>query len=82
MKDRVYLTDTSISLFIIKNSQDRNSHWARNCIQELMKRPWRGAAYWLITHGLLRLLSYRTQHHQTRNGSSHKRIGPLSSVTN
>lgn len=28
-----------------------------------MQRPWRGAASWLAPHGLLRLLSYRTQDH-------------------
>jgi hypothetical protein len=34
--------------------------------QELMQRPWRDAAYWLAPHGLLSLLSYRTQDHQPR----------------
>jgi hypothetical protein len=31
-----------------------------------MQRPWRDAAYWLAPHGLLSLLSYRTQDHQPR----------------
>jgi hypothetical protein len=31
--------------------------------QELMQRPWRGAAFWLAPHGLLSLLSYRIQDH-------------------
>jgi len=30
-----------------------------------------GAAYWLAYHGLLSLLSYRTQHHQPRDGTTH-----------
>jgi hypothetical protein len=35
--------------------------------QELIERLWRGAAYWLAYHhGLLCLLSYRTQNFQSR----------------
>jgi hypothetical protein len=37
--------------FHIKSSSwkevDRNSKWAGTGMQELMKKPWRGAAYWL-----------------------------------
>ena len=29
--------------------------------QELIQRLWRSAAYWLVPHGLLSLLSYSTQ---------------------
>jgi len=58
MERRVYLAYTSTMLFIIKGTQDRNSHG-----QELMQRPWRGAAYWFTPHGLLSLPSYRTQDH-------------------
>ena len=29
------------------------------------------AAYWLVPHGLLSLLSYRTQDHQLRDGTTH-----------
>jgi hypothetical protein len=29
--------------------------------QELMQRPWRDVLYWLVSPGLLSLLSYRTQ---------------------
>ena len=39
--------------------------------QELMQRPWRGAAYWLVPHGMINLCSYRTQDHQPRDGPSH-----------
>jgi hypothetical protein len=28
-----------------------------------MQRPWKGAAYWLASHGLLSLLSHGTQDH-------------------
>ena len=43
-----------------------------------MKKPWRGAAYWLVPHGLLSLLSYRTQDHLPRGDISHHGIVPLS----
>jgi hypothetical protein len=29
--------------------------------QELMQRPWRDVLYWLVSPGLLSLLSYRTK---------------------
>jgi hypothetical protein len=44
--ERVCLTYTSTALFIIEGSQDRNSHRVSSSWkQELMQRPWRGAAY-------------------------------------
>ena len=39
--------------------------------QELMQRPWRNAAYWIASPGLLSLLSYRTQGYQPRDGTTH-----------
>jgi hypothetical protein len=53
-EERVYSAYTSTLLFIIKGSQDRNSHRAGTWRQELMQRPWRDAAYWLAS-----LLSYK-----------------------
>ena len=47
-----------------------------------MQRPWKGAAYWLALHGLLSLLSYRTQDHQPRDGTAHSELGPPLSITN
>jgi hypothetical protein len=44
--------------------------------QELMQRLQRGAAYWLLRHGLLNLLSSKTQDYQPRNGTTHKGLGP------
>ena len=42
---------------------------------ELMQRPWRNAVYyWLAPHGLLSLLSYRTQVHQPRDGTPHQSL--------
>jgi hypothetical protein len=39
--------------FITKGSQDRNSSRAGIWRQELMQRPWRGAAYWLSSRDLV-----------------------------
>jgi hypothetical protein len=50
--------------------------------QELMQRPWRGAAYSLALHGLLSLLSYRLLDHQSRDGITHNGLGPPLSITN
>lgn len=51
-------------------------------MQELIQRPRRGAAYWLVLHGLHSLLPDRTQAHQSRGGPTHNALGPPSSVTN
>jgi hypothetical protein len=75
-KERVYSADTSTLLFITKGSQDRNSHQKLKVRQELMPRSWRGAAYWLIPHGFLSPLSYKTQDHQPRNRTNHNELGP------
>ena len=50
---------------------------ARTWRQELMQRSRRGAAYGLALHGLLSLLSYRTQDHQPRAGTTHNGLDPL-----
>jgi hypothetical protein len=47
-----------------------------------MQMPLRGADYWLAFHGLLSLLSYRTQGQQPRDGPTHSCLGPPPSVTN
>jgi hypothetical protein len=67
----VYLAYTSTSLFIIKGSQDRNSNRTGTWRQELMQKPSRGAAYRLVPHGLLSLLSYKPHDYQPRNGTTH-----------
>ena len=36
-----------------------------------------GAAYWLAPHGLFSLLSYRTQDHQPRGGTTHQGLCSL-----
>jgi uncharacterized protein Veg len=51
-EERVYLAYTYTSLFIIEGGQDRNSSRAGAWRQELMQRPWRGAA------DLLTLIAY------------------------
>ena len=59
-----------------------HSHRAGTWRQELMQKPWRGAAYWLAYHGLLSLLSYRTQDNQPRDGTTHHKLVPPLSITN
>jgi len=75
-EERVYSAYTSTLLFITKGSQDRNSHRAGTWRQELIQRPWKVAAYWLASPGLLSLLSYRTQDYQPRDGTTHNMLGP------
>jgi hypothetical protein len=70
-EERVYSTYTSTLLFITKGSQDRNSHRAGTWRQELMQRSWMDVTYWLASPGLLGLLSYRSQGHQYRDGTTH-----------
>ena len=48
-EERVYLVYT----FIIEASQDRYSNRTGAWRQELMQRPWRGAAYWLAQPAFL-----------------------------
>ena len=45
--------------------------------QELVQRPWRDVLYWLISTGLLSMLSYRTQDYQPRDGTTHNGPSPL-----
>jgi hypothetical protein len=39
-------------------------------------------AYWLAPHGLLSLLSYGTQDHQPRDGTTRGELGPPPSISN
>ena len=63
---RVYLAFSSI----IKSIEVRNSSRAGTWRQQLMQKPWRGAAYWCAQRSLLSLLSYRTQEDQSRDGTT------------
>ena len=81
-KERVYSAYISTLPFITKGSQDRNSSRTGIWKQELMQTPWRGAANWLASPDLLSLLSYRTQDHQPRDGTTHYGLGPLLLITN
>jgi hypothetical protein len=56
-KSRDCLAYTSMLLFIIKGSRNRNSSWAGICRQQLIQRSWRITNYWLICYGFLSLLS-------------------------
>jgi hypothetical protein len=54
----------------------RNSERAGTWRQELMQKPWRDAAYWLVCASLLvQLLSYRTQD-PAQNSTTHNGLGP------
>jgi hypothetical protein len=48
----------------------------------MMQRPWRGAAYWLVSRGFLSLLSCRTQDHQAKDATTHNGQGPPHLITN
>jgi len=54
-EEKVYSAYTSISLFIIEGSQDRNSNRSGSWKQELMWKPWR-----VLLTGLLSLHFYGT----------------------
>jgi len=41
-----------------------------------------GAAYWLASHGLLSLLSFRTHDHLPRNGTAYYGLGRSALITN
>jgi hypothetical protein len=71
-EDRVYFTHGSILQFIIKSCKGRNSHRAGTWRQELMQRPWgwRGCCLMLAHHGLLSLLSCKTQNYPSRDGTT------------
>ena len=75
-EERVDSACTSTLLFITKGSQDWNSHRAGAWKQKLVQRPWRDAAYWFASPGLLSLVSYRTQNYQPRDGTTHNGLGP------
>ena len=47
-----------------------------------MQMPWRDAVYWLVSHGFLNLLSYRTQDYQFRHGTTHHRLDPPTLMSN
>ena len=81
-EERVYSAYTFILLFITKGIQDKNSNRAGIWRQELMQRPWRGAAYWLASPALLSLLSYTTQDYQPSDGITHNGLGPPPLITN
>ncbi|KAM7325014.1 hypothetical protein ACRRTK_015267 [Alexandromys fortis] len=67
---------------LTENSEGRNSHRAGIWRQELMQRPWKGAAYRLAPHGLLNLSPYRTQDHQPRGSPTHNGLSTPPSITN
>jgi hypothetical protein len=77
-EERVYLPLRFTSLFNhLSNSELKQS---RNLEAGADAEAMEGAAYCLTPHGLLSLLSYRTQDHQPRHGATYNGLGPLPSV--
>jgi len=72
----VYLAYTSILLFIVEGSQDRNLNRAGTWRQMLTQRAYSRAAYWLSNHGLLSLLSYRTNGQSAQGWHHHIGLSP------
>lgn len=67
---------------IPEGSQGGNSNTRRTWRQELKRRPWRNDAYWLTSHRLFGLLSYRLPDYQPRGGPTHNGLQPLILITN
>jgi hypothetical protein len=81
-EERVYLTYTSILLFVIEKSQGRDSNRVGTWMQEPIQRPWRSAAYWLAPPGLLSLLFYRNEDYHPRDSITHNGLCPPPLITN
>jgi len=58
-EERVYSAYISTLLFHHQRKSGLELKQVRK--QELMQTPWRDVTYWLVSPGLLSLLSYRTQ---------------------
>ena len=72
-KERVYSAYTSTLLFITNRFITKSGLELKQVRkQELMQRPWRDVSYWLASSSFLSLLSYRTQEHQPKGGTTHK----------
>jgi hypothetical protein len=80
-EERVYLAYTSTLLFIVKGTQDRNSHRVRAWRQGLMQRPWRDVPYWIASSAFLILFSYKTQDYQPRDSTTHNGLDPHPLIT-
>jgi hypothetical protein len=80
-EERVYLAYAFTSLLIIKERQDRSLRRAGTWKQELIGKPRKDAAHYLVPPCLLSLLSYRTQGHQPRDEATHNGPGLPSSIT-
>jgi hypothetical protein len=57
-EEKVYSAYTSILLYTSPRKPGLELKQVRK--QELMQRPWKDVLYWLVSSGLLSLLSYRT----------------------
>jgi hypothetical protein len=80
-EERVYLAYPSKPQTIEGSQAGAQTRQEPGGRQELMQKPWRGAAFWLAPHALLSLLPYRTQDHQPRDGPANSGMGPPSLMT-
>lgn len=51
-------------------------------IQKRMQQPWMGTVHYTVPHGLLTLVSSKSQHHQSRGGTEQDELSPLTSMIN
>jgi hypothetical protein len=65
-----------------KGSQNRELKQGRNLEAETDAEAIMDAAYWLVSLGLLSLLSYRTQDHQLTCDPTYIGVGPPRLITN
>ena len=81
-EERVYSPYTSIALFIIEESRDRNSNKAGTWRQELIQKPWRSATYWLASPWLAQPAFLQNLDHQPRDGTIHNSLAFALSIIN
>jgi hypothetical protein len=75
-EEKVYSAYTSVWLFIMERSQDRNSNRTVTCRQELMQTH--GVLLTgVLPRGLLNLLFYRTRDQQLKGGPIHNAPSPI-----
>ena len=79
---KVYSEYISTLLFSTKGSHSRNTTKTGNGRQDMMQRLWRSAVYWLASHGLFSLFSYRIQDHQPKDDATYNGLGIPLLITN
>jgi hypothetical protein len=81
-RDQSVLGEERVYFILHLKSPSLGEAMAGTWRQELLKRPWRNAAYWLAPLGLPSLLSYRMQDHLPRSSITHNGLDPPPSINN